>query len=338
MNPFQYTRPKTEAEAIHAVLAEPNTAFIAGGTNKVDLLRQYIESNDGLVDINALPLQGVVAARSVEGVALRINALARMSGVAEDPNVVRYFPVISESLLASASPQLRNMASIGGNLMQRTRCPYFRQTAFDACNKRVPGSGCASIAGDNRTNAVLGTSPHCIATHASDLAVALAALDSVVVIHGPEGERHVPVTLFHKLPGETPHIENVLRPGELIVAVLVPPLPMAKGSHYLKVRDRASHDFALASAAVSLDVENGTIRASRIALGGVATKPWRAFAAEAALRGKPAVESSFRMAARHAVEGAVAQSRNGFKIELAQRTLVRALEECAAGATSGEVA
>ena len=338
MNPFKYSRPATEAEAIRAVVTTPHSAFIAGGTNKVDLLRQYIESDDSLVDINALPLRGVIATSGAAGVALRINALARMSGVAEDPAVARHFPVIAEALLASASPQLRNMASIGGNLMQRTRCPYFRQTAFDACNKRVPGSGCASIHGDNRTNAVLGTSPHCIATHASDLAVALAALDAVVVIHGPDGERHVPVTLFHKLPGDTPQLENVLRPGELIVSVLVPALPFAAHSHYLKVRDRASYDFALASAAVALDVQNGVIRAARIALGGVATKPWRAFAAEAALRGKPATENNFRMAARLAVEGAVPQTENGFKIELAQRTLVRALDEVASSLTTGEVA
>lgn len=331
MNPFKYSKVRDERAAINAVAPNPNADFLAGGTNKLDLMRQYVEVNDRLVDINALPLHGIQTLATANGTGLRIGAMARMSEVADAAPVKQYFPVVSEALLLSASPQLRNMASIGGNLMQRTRCPYFRETAFPACNKRMPGTGCAAIKGDNRMQAILGTSDHCIATHASDLAVALVALDAIVVLHGPKGERRVPLVDFHKVPGDTPHIESVLQHGELIIAVEVPPLPFAAGSRYLKVRDRASYEFALSSAAVALDVVGGNIRAARVALGGVGTKPWRSREAEAALQGQAANEATFTKAAQAAVQGARPQTLNAFKVDLVQRTLVRTLSEVAQG-------
>jgi xanthine dehydrogenase YagS FAD-binding subunit len=255
---------------------------------------------------------------------VRIGALARMSEVAQAEVIRDRFPVISEALLASASPQLRNMASIGGNLMQRTRCSYFRDTAF-ACNKRTPGAGCPALAGENRTHAILGTSSQCCCTHASDLAVALVAMDAVVQVQGAKGDRSIPLTEFYLLPGNTPDRETVLQPGELIVAVDVPDLPYARRSHYLKVRDRASYEFALVSAAVALDVEKGKIQAARVALGGVGTKPWRSQAAEKALQGQPANQTSFQQAAQIALRSAKTLQHNAFKVEMAKRTLVRAL-------------
>lgn len=330
MNPFKFSKAANERAAMRMVQGDASADFIAGGTNKIDLIRQYVETNSQLVDINMLPLRDIKTVKVTGGNFLRIGALARMSDVAEAPLVKQNFPVISEALLLSASPQLRNMASIGGNLMQRTRCPYFRQTAFPQCNKRQPGSGCASIKGENRTNAVLGTSDHCIATHASDLAVALVALDAVVELHSSRGVRRVPLVDFHLLPSATPHLETVLQHGELITAVDVPMLPFASNSHYLKVRDRASYEFAICSAAVALDMNGENVRTARVAFGGIATKPWRSREAEAALQGKPANESMFREAARVALQGATPQSQNAFKIELAQRTLVRALTDVAA--------
>lgn len=334
MNPFQYTKAKDARDAIRSVAADVNTDFIAGGTNKIDLLRHYVELNDKLVDINALPLSGVQVMNSPQGVGLRIGALARMSDVASHPAVVQHFPVISQALLLAASPQLRNMASIGGNILQRTRCPYFRETAFTECNKRIPGSGCAAIKGDNREQAVLGTSDACIALHASDLTHALTALDSIVVIQGPRGERRVPFVDFHVVPGNTPWIETVLQHGELITAIEVPALSFSSKSLYLKVRDRTSYAFALASAAVALDIVGGQVRDARVALGGVGTKPWRSPQAEAALKGQPATEATFQAAARAAVQGARPQADNAFKVDLVQRTLVRALNEVANGSTN----
>ena len=327
MHPFDYVRA---ADARRAIASGSRDAakFVAGGTNLIDLMKNDIERPAHLVDINDLPLAAVDSAAG----GIRIGALARMSDVAIHPQIEQRFPAIARALLASASPQLRNMASIGGNLMQRTRCTYFRELTFAPCNKRNPGSGCAALDGENRLHAVLGTSPACIATHPSDLAVALAALDAVITLRGAGGERQVAATDFHLLPGNTPHIEHDLKHGELIVSVFVPDTPHARRSSYLKVRDRAEYEFALASAAVGLDLDGGTIRGACIALGGVGTKPWRARDAERALAGKPANAETFRAAAEAALAGAKAQEQNGFKIELAKRTLVRALADLAGGA------
>src|SRR5436309_3173135 len=259
MQPFEYSRA---TDASHALTsgAKQQTKFVAGGTNLVDLMKCEVERPARLVDINALPLSGIEAVKG----GIRIGALARMSDVAANALVRQHAPAISQALLASASPQLRNMASIGGNLMQRTRCPYFRELLFAPCNKRNPGSGCSAIEGDNRMHAVLGTSDACIATHPSDLAVSLAAMDAVIAVRGPKGERKINATDFHLLPGHTPHLEHDLQPGELITSVFVPDAPHARHSAYLKVRDRASFEFALASAAVGLDLDGGTIRAARV--------------------------------------------------------------------------
>ena len=328
MRAFNYSRVTMPGDAIMAVASQPDAKFIAGGTTLVDLMRINVETPARVVDINALPLK-TVTALPTGGV--RIGALARMSEVATHPLVLSGFPAVSQALLASASPQLRNKASIGGNVMQRTRCPYFRDTATP-CNKREPGSGCSAIGGENRGLAILGTSEACIATNAGDLSVALAALDAVVRLRGPKGDRTVPLVDFHVLPGTTPHIETVLQPGELILAVDLPAAPHATRSAYVKVRDRASYEFALTSAAVGLSVQGGTIASARVALGGVGTKPWRSPEAEAALVGKAPTEATFQAAAKAALAGARAQSQNGFKIPLAQRTLVKALRELSGGA------
>ena len=327
MHPFDYVRPSDAAGAIRSGSRDA-AKFIAGGTNLVDLMKCDVERPAHLVDINALPLSTI---DEVAG-GIRIGALARMSDVAAHPLVQQRFPAISQALLASASPQLRNAASIGGNLMQRTRCPYFRELTWTPCNKRDPGSGCSALHGENRLHAVLGTSEHCIATHPSDLAVALAALDAVITLRGAAGERKVNATDFHLLPGNTPQLEHDLKHGELIVSVFVPDAPHARRSSYLKVRDRASYEFALSAAAVGLDVAGGTIRSSRIALGGVGTKPWRARAAEAALVEKAPSEKAFRDAAEAEMKSAKGYGQNDFKIELAKRTLVRALGDLAGGA------
>src|SRR3954468_8566375 len=248
------------------------------------------------------------------------------------PRIVEQFPVASEALLNSASPQVRNQATIGGNLLQRTRCPYFRDVGYAACNKRAPGSGCAAIGGENRWNAVLGTSENCIAANPSDLAVALVALDASVEVRGASGHRTVPLTEFHRLPGDTPHIETVLEPGEVITAITVPANPMARRSHYLKVRDRASFEFAVVSAAVALDLDGARIRQARVAVGGVGTKPWRVPRVEAALAGSSLAPTALRSAATHAAEGAQGYGHNNFKIELMQRAIVRAVETAGARA------
>lgn len=327
MYPFDYARVSTVPDAIKSGSRE-SAKFVAGGTNLVDLMKTTVERPAHLVDINPLPMATIEA---VNG-GIRIGALARMSDVAVHPLVVQRFPAISQALLASASPQLRNAASMGGNLMQRTRCPYFRELTWTACNKRNPGSGCAALDGENRTEAVLGTSEHCIAAHRSDFAVAFAALDGVLTLHGPNGERHVKAVDFHLLPGSTPQLEHDLKHGELIVSLFVPDAPHAARSSYLKVRDRSEYEFALASAAVGLDIANGVIRSARVALGGVGTKPWRAKLAEEALAGKAPTKENFRMAAEAEMKQAKGHGRNNFKIELAQRTLVRALSDLAGGA------
>jgi len=311
-----------------AARAREGSKFIAGGTNLVDLMKTTVERPAHVIDINALPFAGV---ERVSG-GLRIGALARMSDVAAHPLVVEHAPAIAQALLASASPQLRNAASMGGNLMQRTRCPYFRELTFTPCNKRNPGSGCSAIDGDeNRMHAILGTSAACIATHPSDFAVALAALDGVLTLHGEKGDREVRATDFHLLPGDTPHLEHDIHPGELITSIFVPDAAHARRSAYLKVRDRASYEFALSSAAVGLDVANNTIRSVRIALGGVGTKPWRARTAERMLVGKRATRDEFRKAADAELKDAIPRKQNAFKIELAKRTLVRALDDLAGG-------
>jgi len=321
MHPFQFIRTTDTATAIRQA-ATKSVKFIAGGTNLVDLMKLDIEQPTALIDINGLGLKKVEVSPDNR---IRIGALVTNSDLAWHPEIKRRFPVLSEALLSGASPQLRNMATTGGNMLQRTRCYYFYDPAFP-CNKRIPGSGCPAIDGYNRNHAVLGASDKCIATHPSDMCVALAALDPLVFLQGPGGRRTIPFHQLHRLPGETPHVENSLQPGELILGIELPDLPFATRSHYLKVRDRASYEFALASAAVVLDSNNGTIRQARIALGGVGTKPWRSREAEEALTNAPANESSYRRAAEAALHAAKPQHHNAFKIELAKRTLVRALK------------
>jgi xanthine dehydrogenase YagS FAD-binding subunit len=327
MHPFDFHRASDSAGAVTSG-ARDGARFIAGGTNLVDLMKAGVETPAHIVDVNALPL---VTVDAVNG-GLRIGALARMSDVAANALVKQHAPVISQALLLSASPQLRNMASIGGNLMQRTRCPYFRELLFAPCNKRNPGSGCAAMEGDNRMHAVLGISDDCIATHPSDLAVALSAMDAVITVRGPHGERKINAADFHLLPRHTPHLEHDLQHGELITSVFVPDAPHTRHSAYLKVRDRASFEFALASAAVGVELVDGRIRNVRVALGGIATKPWRARAAEASLVGKRPSPDVFRAAAEAELTEAKSHGGNDYKIELAKRTLVRALGDLTGGA------
>jgi xanthine dehydrogenase YagS FAD-binding subunit len=320
MLPFSYRKIRALDELQHLSIG-PDVRFLAGGTTLVDLMRQQIERPMRVIDINALPLAEIARAR--DG-GVRIGALVRMSRLAADPMIVAEYPAVSQALLASASPQLRNMATIGGNLMQRTRCSYFRDPVTP-CNKREPGSGCGAIEGENRRHAILGTSSHCIATHASDLAVAFAAFGAEIQIQGAKGQRLVPIGEFHRLPGDTPEIETVLESGELITAILLPPLPAARRSLYLKLRDRASYDFALVSVAAALArAPDGSVTDARLALGGVGTKPWRAVAAEAMLRGAPLTGERIRQAAEVALDGASPQTGNGFKLPLARRAIIRA--------------
>lgn len=325
MLPFTMEKPESAEAAIAA--AAGGARYIAGGTTLIDLMREEVERPEWLVDINALPLGGI----RVEGDDLVIGALARMSEVAADRNVQRLQPLVAESLIEGASPQLRNMASMGGNMLQRVRCPYFRM--LDAgCNKRTPGSGCAAIDGLNAGHAILGTSEHCVATHPSDVAVALVALDATMRVRGPEGERNFPIEELFRLPGDTPHLEHTLLPGELIVELRVPGGPYSRRARYLKVRDRASYEFALVSAAAALSVEDGVIREARLAVGGVGTRPWRLRDCEAALIGKRPERQAFEAAAQLATQGARPLQHNHFKVELLPRTIVRALE------MAGEVA
>ena len=319
MLPFSFEKVRTEQDAIAAGAA--GGRYIAGGTTLVDLMREEVERPERIVDINALPLGGIRA----EGDELVIGALARMAEVAAHPETLRLQPLIAETLIEGASPQLRNMASIGGNLLQRCRCPYFRM--LDApCNKRDPGSGCSAIDGINANHAILGTSAHCVATHPSDLAVALVALDADVLVRGPGGERRFPVEELFRLPGDTPYLEHTLQPGELIVEVRVAPGRYARRARYLKVRDRASYEFAVVSIAAALDIDGGSIRAARVAAGGVGTRPWRMRACEQALIGKPPTRETFEAAARLSIDGAAPLSGNRYKLDLLPRAMVRALE------------
>ena len=323
MRPFEYVAVRSVDEAVDVAARRPEeTAFIAGGTNLVDMMKLDVARPAVLVDITALPLSRVEA--DGDG-GLRIGALARNTDVAHDTVVRERFPVLSEAILAGASTQLRNMATVGGNLVQRTRCSYFRDAAVGACNRRVPGSGCAALEGMHRGHAVLGVSDHCIAVHPSDMCVALAALDAAVEVAGPRGARSIPLRDLHPLPREHPELETSLEPGELVTLVRVPALDFARESRYLKVRDRASFAFALVSVAAALDLVDSTVRDARVALGGVATRPWRSPEAENVLRGAPATRASFEAAAEAALRDARPRHHNAFKVDLARRTLVRAL-------------
>ncbi len=326
MQPFTYVRATNQDDAIAIVTREPGAMFIGGGTNMLDLMKEGVHTPSQLVDIRRLSATEVVT-RNDGGI--RIGATARNSDVAYHSLICDRYPVLSEAILAGASAQLRNMATVGGNLMQRTRCSYFHDTAF-ACNKRQPGSGCAALNGFNRTHAILGGSEHCIATHPSDMCVALAALDAVVQVRSTRGERSIPITEFHLLPDDTPHLETGLEYGEIITAVDLPALPFAWRSHYLKVRDRASYAFALVSTAVVLEIEGEVINNARIALGGVGTKPWRSPEAEQVLVGARANEETFARAADAAMRAASPRRHNHFKVELAKRTLQDALKTVAA--------
>ncbi|MCX4782106.1 FAD binding domain-containing protein [Streptomyces sp. NBC_01264] len=318
MYPFAFTKPATERDALAA--GADGGRYIAGGTTLVDLMRETVERPSRVVDINALPYRDI----AVSSEELRVGSLVRMSELAAHPDVRSRFPVIAQSLELGASAQLRNMASIGGNLMQRPRCPYFRDV-HSACNRRSPGAGCDAVDGDNRMQAILGATAHCVATHPSDLAVALVALDAVVHLRATTGTRTVPVAEFFLRPGNTPHRERALEPGELITAVHVPAGPHTRRSGYLKVRDRQSYEFALASAAVALDIEGEVIRGARVAVGGVATVPWRLPEVERALVGRRPGRETWKEAASRAADGARALSGNAFKIQLLERTVRRQL-------------
>lgn len=323
---FQYSRAADVDDALRQI-ASPGTKFVAGGTNLVDLMKMDVERPTKLIDITRLPFDKV---EEMPGGGLRIGALVRNSDLAYNAIVERRYPMLSSALLAGASQQLRNMASVGGNLLQRTRCAYFYDIATP-CNKRNPGTGCSAIGGVNRMNAILGTSEACIAVHPSDMCVALSALDAKVHVIGPHGEREIPFGDFHRLPGETPQHETDLRAGELVTAVELPAQGFAANYTYLKIRDRLSYAFALVSVAVGLELGGSTIKEARFALGGVAHKPWRRPEAEATLRGKTADEIVFRQAADLAVRDAKGFGHNEFKIDLARRTIIRALLQAARG-------
>jgi xanthine dehydrogenase YagS FAD-binding subunit len=323
MFPFTYRAVRSAAEAVAE--GARGARYVAGGTTLIDLMREEVERPQRLIDINALALRDISLGPS----GLRIGALARMADVAADPITARTQPLVAAALLEGASPQLRNMASIGGNLLQRVRCPYFR-TLDAPCNKRTPGSGCAALEGWNATQAIFGTSTHCVATHPSDLAVALVALEAQVHTQGVNGTRRFPLQELYRLPGDAPHLEHTLEPAELITAVEIPPGEYARRTCYLKVRDRASYEFAVVSAAVALHLEEGVVRSARLAAGGVGTVPWRLRACEAVLAGRRAEVATWEAAAARALEGAQPLRHNGHKLELLRRTLVRALETAAA--------
>ena len=333
MNPFTYQRANAPDAAVHA-LASSGTKCLGGGTNLVDLMKDGVEHPTHLVDVNHIGLDKIQADAS----GARIGASVRNSALANHPGIVANYPLLSHALLAGASPQLRNMATTAGNLMQRTRCPYFMDPAFPSCNKRAPGTGCGALTGYNRYHAILGQtddgphSPHtCIATHPSDMCVALYALNAQVEVLGPHGKRSIPITAFHRLPGNDPSRDTELHPGELITAVTLPPAKFAKNSWYLKARDRNSYAFALVSVAAGLELDGATIRSAGLALGGVAHKPWRSLEAEAALRNQPAKTDTFRHAADLILRGAHGYQHNNFKIELARQCIVRALTQATEG-------
>ena len=338
MHPFVYARATTAQGAVathhlaetprEAVSVRARSQYLAGGTTLVDLMRLDVMQPELVTDINALD---ETPSGEIEfgPRGLWLGALVKMAQAADHADVLENYPVIAQSLYLAASPQLRNMARLGGNVLQRTRCTYFRDMSYAACNKRSPGSGCAAMDGVNRNHAVLGVSDRCIATYPGDFAQALIALDAVVDVAGPSGSRTIPFAELHKQPADAPHVETVLQPGDLITAFVVPPAPWAKRSKYVKVRDRESYEFALASAAVALDMTDGQVREARIALGGLAAVPWRAREAEAALRGQTLTDETLKAAAEKAFAGASPRRENAFKVELGKRTLVRALRETA---------
>jgi xanthine dehydrogenase YagS FAD-binding subunit len=324
---FQFSRANDVADALRQISADPAAKFIAGGTNLIDLMKEDVERPKRLIDITRLPLRNV---EETAGGGVRIGALVPNSDLAYHPLIEQRYPMLSSAILAGASAQLRNMASTGGNLLQRTRCYYFYDTATP-CNKREPGSGCSAIAGLNRMHAILGTSDACIATHPSDMCVALAALDATVHVAGPAGERAIAFSDFHRLPGNTPQHDTTLQPNEIVTAVELPARGFATNYTYLKIRDRLSYAFALVSVAAALELDNGTIKEARLALGGVAHKPWRDTSAEAVLHGQRAEPSNFTRAADVLLRDAKGFAHNNFKIDLARRAIVRALTQATAG-------
>ena len=324
---FQYSRAQDVADAVRQMAAEPSAKFIAGGTNLIDLMKQDVERPSRLIDISRLPLKSV---EETAGGGLRIGALVPNADLAYHPLIAQRYPMLASSILAGASAQLRNMASTGGNLLQRTRCCYFYDTATP-CNKREPGSGCSAIAGLNRMHAIVGTSESCIATHPSDMCVALVALDATVHVAGPAGARVIAFADFHRLPGDAPQRDTTLRDGEIVTAVELPERGFSAHHTYLKIRDRLSYAFALVSVAVGLELEGDTIKDARLALGGVAHKPWRDPTAETVLHGESASQSTFVRAADVLLRDAKGYEHNRFKIDLARRAIVRALTQAAAG-------
>ena len=324
---FQYARASDVADAVRQIAADPTAKFIAGGTNLIDLMKEDVERPSRLIDISRLPLKTV---EQTAGGGLKIGALVPNSDLAYHPLIAQRYPMVASAILAGASAQLRNMASTGGNLLQRTRCAYFYDTATP-CNKREPGSGCSAITGLNRGHAILGTSEACIATHPSDMCVALIALDAKVHVAGPAGERAIALADFHRLPGDTPQRDTNLAPNEIVTAVELPARGFATNYTYLKIRDRLSYAFALVSVAAALELDGSTIKEARLALGGVAHKPWRDPAAEAALRGQAANPAAFAQAADVLLHDAKGYGHNSFKIDLARRAIVRALTQAARG-------
>ena len=322
MNPFKFLKAKSSKEAFAAMSDHTNAKFIGGGTNIIDLMKMNIEKPEYLIDITALDLKGI---ETLPNGNVRIGALVKNSDLAYNNIIKTRYPLLSDALLSGASPQLRNMATTGGNLLQRTRCPYFYDKVTP-CNKREPGSGCSAIEGYNRKHAILGTSDHCIATHPSDMCVAMAALDAIINAESPNGKRSINFEDFHLLPGNTPDKENSLLNDELITSVEIPPLPFASNSTYIKVRDRSSYEFALTSAAIALELNGDVISDARIALGGVGTKPWRAKDAEQSLKGKKASLETYRAAADIALKDAMTFKYNAFKTELAKRTIIAAFQ------------
>jgi xanthine dehydrogenase YagS FAD-binding subunit len=323
MKPYHYEQARDIPGAVAALAEQPNAKYLAGGTNLVDLMKLEIMTPDVLVDVRRLTSDRI---EETEDGGVRIGAAVTNSNLAADRTIRSRYPVLSQALLSGASGQLRNLATTGGNLLQRTRCVYFYDTTTP-CNKREPGSGCSAIEGHNKDHAILGASEHCVATHPSDMAVAMTALEAFVNVHGPDGERRIPIEDLHRLPGDEPERDTTLEHGELITAVDLPPLDFAYNSKYRKVRERASYAFALVSVAAALDVEDGVVRDVRLALGGVAHKPWRATKAEEALRGEPAGEENFRAAAEIELEDARPLRENAFKVPLARNVITRTLLE-----------
>jgi xanthine dehydrogenase YagS FAD-binding subunit len=327
MRNFTYNRATSTKDAIQKVMKQNNSTFIAGGTNLVDRMKVFLDQPTELIDISRLDIKQIERTR--EG-GLRIGALASNTALADHPDVRSNYPLLSRAILSGASQQIRNMASVGGNLMQRTRCPYYYDTAFP-CNKRQPGTGCPATEGYNRMHAILGASDQCVAVHPSDMCVPLVALDAVVEIEGTRSRRQIPFGEFHRLPGNTPQLDNNLASGEIITAIILPPVPFAKSGVYLKLRDRASYAFALISVAAATEVRDGKIQNSRIALGGVAHKPWRTLEAEKFLQGKSANAETFQQAAEIALQTAKPLSQNAFKVEMTKRAIKRALTVSAQG-------